>query len=166
MLSNLTRKLCLNETLKYGVDGLLNEMKAQVYPFVFLCLHLDFSFTLFCLKVHRAPFWIFLRSFPWFWSDFPWTCDKEKICCTEVALSCWKPPCGILNALVRTPSCALLSPQTLCQTLQNYILSFTTLTLGENEEHRCLRHESVQHSSVLKEILQRLRRYILSAQTT
>ena len=64
MLSSLTHKLCLNETLKYGVDGLLNEMKAQIYPFVFLCLHLDFSFMIFCLKVHRAPFWIFLRSFP------------------------------------------------------------------------------------------------------
>ena len=63
MLSGLTYKLCLNETLKYGVYGLLNEMKAQIYPFDFLCLHFDFSLTLFCLKVHQAPFWIFLNSF-------------------------------------------------------------------------------------------------------
>ena len=63
MLSGLTYKLCLNETLKYGVYGLLNEMKAHIYPFVFLFLHLDFSLTLFCLKVDRAPFGIFLKSF-------------------------------------------------------------------------------------------------------
>ena len=62
MLSSLTYTLCLNETLKYGVDGLLNEMKAQIYPFVFLCLLFESSLTLFCLKVDRAPFWIFLKS--------------------------------------------------------------------------------------------------------
>ena len=94
MLSSFTHKLCLNETLKYGVYGLLNEMKAHIYPFVFLFLHLDFSLTLFCLKVDRAPFGIFLKSFFWFWSNFPWTCDKEKKCCTGVAASCWRPPCG------------------------------------------------------------------------